>query len=84
MLLLAGLLVAVLVAWRLHHCGCPPLRWLPLAFLAFLGVMLLWVVSWFVRRKLTYPRMARANKADLKAGGDGWPRERPGRGGMEA
>lgn len=72
--LLSGLLVALLVAWRRVAGGDPWWYWLPLAVLAMVGVQSLWVLVWFLRRKLTYQQHAAANKAHLQSGGDGWPR----------
>ena len=72
--LFTALLVAALVAWRHITAGDSWLLWLPLSFLAFLGVLALWVLVWFLRRKFTYQRHAAANKAHLQSGGDGWPR----------
>lgn len=71
---ISGLLAAIWVAWREIALGHSFWRWFPLAFLSFFAVQLLWVLVWFLRRKLTYRRFAAANKANLQSGGDGWPR----------
>jgi len=71
-----ALLVAGLMAWWLHTRGWQWLEWLPAAILTFFGVGVVWVVVWFVRRKMTYEKLAARNKADLQAGGDGWPTHR--------
>jgi len=74
--LLSGVVVAMLVGWRLHVHGWRWFEWLPAAGLGFFGVGLFWVVVWFLFRKFTYQGMAARNKADLQAGGDGWPSHR--------
>ena len=74
--LLSALLVAALVAWRLHARGWHWGEWLPAAILVFFGVGVVWIIVWFMCRKLTYRKMAARNKADLQAGGDGWPTHR--------
>lgn len=77
--LLSGLGAAVWVGYGRWRLGAAWWQWLPLAFLAWVCVQSLWVMVWFLRRKLTYQRHAAANKADLRAGGDGWPRQREAR-----
>jgi flagellar biosynthesis/type III secretory pathway M-ring protein FliF/YscJ len=74
--IITGLMAAVLVGWRHAQQGQTFWQWFPLAFFAFFGVQVLWIMVWFVRRKLTYQQLAAINKADLQAGGDGWPRHR--------
>ena len=74
--IITGLLAAVLVGWRHAQQGLSFWQWFPLAFFAFFGVQVLWVMVWFIRRKLTYQQLAAINKADLQCGGDGWPRHR--------
>ena len=74
--LLVALAAAVLTGWWLSHRGWPLISWLPAALLAPLAVGVVWVMVWYVRRKLTYEAQARRTKADLQAGGDGWPERR--------
>ncbi len=74
--LLSALVVAALVARWLHTRGWPWVEWLPAAILACFGVGFVWIIVWFLCRKLTYGKMAARNKADLQAGGDGWPNHR--------
>lgn len=74
--LLTGLLGGALMAWWLHSRGWPWYSWLPAALLAVLAVGLVWVTTWYLRRRLTYLTHAARNKADLAAGGDGWPNHR--------
>lgn len=73
--LITGVLAAILTAWHQIELGRTFWHWFPLAFFAFFAVQFLWVVVWFVRRKLTYQQFAAANKANLQSGGDGWPRQ---------
>ena len=68
-----ALVAAVCGGWGLAHRGWPWQNWLPAAILIFAGVTVLWILIWYLRRKLTYERLARRTKADLQAGGDGWP-----------
>ncbi len=70
--LLTGLLAAAWVAWALHGRGWPWYNWLPVAFLTLVGVGLLWVLGWFLRRKLTYEKKAAAVRQALRDGEDGW------------
>jgi hypothetical protein len=72
----SALVVASLTGWRLHTRGWHWGEWLPAAMLACFGVGVLWIIVWFMCRKLTYRQMAARSKADLKAGGDGWPSHR--------
>jgi hypothetical protein len=65
-------LAAGLTAVHLIRTGQAVWQWLPRSAFAFLGVVVFWILVWFLRRKLTYERTARRNKADLAAGGDGW------------
>jgi hypothetical protein len=74
--LLSGLLAATLVGWLHAAQGDPWWYWLPLALLTMIGVQAIWVIVWFLRRKLTYQQHAAANKSDLRSGGNGWPRHR--------
>ena len=71
--LLICLAVATLMARWLMQRGWPLISWLPASILTFLGVGLLWILLWYVRRKSTYQRLAQRTKADLQAGGNGWP-----------
>jgi hypothetical protein len=71
--LLSAVLLSVWTGWALAHRGWPWFQWLPAAILTFAGVTVLWVLVWYVRRKLTYQTVAQRTKADLRAGGDGWP-----------
>lgn len=76
-----GLLAAVIVGWRHAHLAQQSFwQWFPAAFFAFMGVQVLWIIVWFIRRKVTYQQLAAVNKADLQTGGDGWPRHRQGNG----
>jgi len=74
--LLSALVVASLTAWGLRARGWHWGEWLPAAILACFGVAVLWIIAWFLCRKLTYRQMAARNRADLRAGGDGWPNHR--------
>jgi hypothetical protein len=69
-------LAAALMALWLHTRGWHWLQWLPAAFLTCFGVGIVWIVVWFARRKMTYEQMAARTRADLHAGGDGWPNAR--------
>ena len=71
--LITGLLAAILTAWHQIGHGRTFWQWFPLAFFAFFAVQIMWVMVWFIRRKLTYQQFAAANKANLHSGGDGWP-----------
>lgn len=71
------LLAAVFTAWLLHTRGWPWYSWVPATLLVAVAVVGLWVIVWYVRRKLSYPRRARATKADLRRGGSGWPGAAP-------
>ena len=72
----SALLGAALMALWLHTRGWFWIEWLPAAVLTFFGVGMVWVVVWFARRKGTYEKLAARNRADLQAGGDGWPNHR--------
>jgi MFS family permease len=74
--LVSALVAAVLMGWWLHGRGWRWFEWLPAAILAVFGVGLVWIIAWFLCRKLTYRQMAARNKAHLQAGGDGWPGHR--------
>lgn len=71
--LIVGFAVAVLVAWRLQGRGWPWYEGLPAGVLTFFGVAIVFMLIWYVRRKLTYEKLAARTRADLQAGGDGWP-----------
>lgn len=70
--LLSAALVAAIAGWVLHGNGWPWYQWLPAAIIVFAAVTVLWVLAWYVRRKLTYQTVAQRTKASLQAGGDGW------------
>lgn len=70
--LLSALLVAAVAGWVLHRHGWPWYQWLPAVILVFAVVSVLWVLVWYLRRKLTYETVAQRTKASLRAGGDGW------------
>lgn len=66
---ITALAAAVAVGWLLVHHGWPLQAWLPAAILAALGTLVLWVVAWFVARKLSYPYLARKRRRELKESG---------------
>ena len=74
--LLISLAAAIWTGWALAHRGWPVFSWLPAAILAFLAVGVVWIIVWYVRRKATYQILAARTKADLQAGGNGWPNHR--------
>jgi hypothetical protein len=56
--LLLGIAVAVPIAWGLHIIGWPWYAYVPAAILAGLSTLMMWLVAWYVARKITYPRNA--------------------------
>lgn len=77
--LVSALAAGVLAGLGLALRGWPWHQWLPAAILTFAIVTVLWVLAWYIRRKLTYQTMAARTKASLRAGGDGWPDHRADR-----
>lgn len=67
--LLTVVAAAVGVGWLLHQLAWPLYAWLPAALLAAVGMMTLWVVVWFVARKISYPYLARKRRRELRESG---------------
>jgi membrane protein YdbS with pleckstrin-like domain len=65
-----ALLAAVLLAWHLNTLGWPWWAWLPAAILMALAVYTVFVLSWFLYRKVTYQHFARRAKRRNRAAED--------------
>lgn len=74
--LVSSLALAIWVAWSMWRHAYPLVNIIPAAILTFCAGLMVWVFVWFLRRKFTYQQVAKRNRADLAAGGDGWPRHR--------
>lgn len=66
----AALVALVLVGWWLHTDGWPWWAWLPAAILTSMATYMIFVLTWFAYRKLTYEHNARRAKRRVQAAAD--------------
>ncbi len=67
---ICSLLGAILIALYLHGIGWPWWAWLPAAILGAMTVYMMFVLGWFLWRKLTYEAFARSRKRRHRASED--------------
>ena len=62
-----ALVGAVLIGWYLHGIGWPWWAWLPAAILGAMTAYMVFSLTWFAWRKLTYEAVAREMKRRNRA-----------------
>lgn len=60
--ILLGIAVAVAIGWTLKAAGWPSHAYVPAGVLAGLSTSAIWVIAWYVARKVTYPRNAQSRR----------------------